>query len=116
MRTPAGTECRYYYEDFNRGREIQICRLIESNVASAPWRPRLCQTCPVPAILRANACPHMVLEGWVRRRWLVIPQVRVRAFCRMTQQPVAEPMVGCGHCQDTGWSTFVESLGQADKE
>jgi hypothetical protein len=98
MRTPAGVECRFYYEDFNRGREIQECRLIADNPRSGPWRPSLCKTCPVPAILRANACPNMVLEAWVGRRWLILGQVKVRAFCTLTQQPVAEPMVGCGHC------------------
>jgi hypothetical protein len=110
MRTPAGTECRFYYEDFNRGRTIQECRLIASNPDSRAWRPNLCQTCPVPAIERANGCSNMALEAWVGRRWLVLPQVRVRAFCSLTQQEVAEPMVGCGHCQDERWRSIRESL------
>jgi hypothetical protein len=112
MRTPAGAECRYYYEDFNRGRAIQECRLIQSNPRSAPWRPRLCQDCPVPAIQRANACPNMVLEAWVGRRWVILPQVRVRAWCKLTEREVAEPMVGCGHCQDARWNAIEEALNQ----
>ena len=121
MRTPAGTECRYYYEDFNRGRTIQECRLIRGNPDSAPWKPGLCKTCPVPAILRANACPHMQLEAWVSRRWLVLSQVRVRAFCKRTlrartqrartNQVVADPMVGCGHCHEERMRAIEESLG-----
>jgi hypothetical protein len=112
MRTPAGTECRFYYEDFMRGREIQECRLIASNPDSRPWRPSLCRTCPVPAILRANGCPNMTLEAWVGSRWLVLPQVRVRAFCTLSQQEVAEPMVGCGRCQGEGWHSIQESLSE----
>src|SRR5688572_8219728 len=27
MRTPAGKECDFYYEDFHRGRELQECRI-----------------------------------------------------------------------------------------
>jgi hypothetical protein len=112
MRTPAGTECRFYYEDFMRGRTTQECRLIASSPGSGAWRPRLCQTCPVPAILRANGCANMSLEARVGRRWLVLPQVRVRAFCSSTQQEVDEPMVGCGHCQDERWLSIKESLGE----
>jgi hypothetical protein len=62
----------------------------------------------VPAILRANACPNMTLEGWVGRRWLVLGQIRVRAFCKRTEQPVADPMVGCGHCHEDRWRDIIE--------
>ena len=110
MRTPAGTECRFYYEDFMRGRTTQECRLIKGNPDSAPWNPGLCKTCPVPAILRANACSHMELEATVGRRWLVLRQVRVRAYCRRTEQIVADPMVGCGHCHEERWQAIEESL------
>jgi hypothetical protein len=110
MRTPAGTECRYYYEDFMRGREVQECRLLAANPASRAWRPKLCESCPVPAILRANGCTHMSLEAWVGRRWLILPQVRVRAFCSLAQQEVAEPMVGCGRCHEERWRSIQENL------
>lgn len=107
MRTPAGTECKFYYEDFNRGRDVQECRLIGQNPRSGPWRPSLCAGCPVPAIQRANACPNLVLEAWVGRRWLVIPQVKVSAYCTLTEQMVADPMVGCGHCHETRWQDTI---------
>jgi hypothetical protein len=100
MRTPAGTECKFYYEDFHRGRSTQECRLIGRNPASEPWRPGLCQACPVPAILQANACPNMVLEARVGRRWGVLRQVKVRAFCLLAMEEVPDPMVGCGRCHD----------------
>jgi hypothetical protein len=108
MITPAGKECRFYYEDYNRGREVQECRLIAQNPRSVPWRPRLCFTCPVPDILRANACPNMVLEGWVGRRWLVLGQVKVRAYCTKTRQYVEDPYTGCGECHGTQWRETVD--------
>ena len=110
MRTPTGSECRFYYEDFMRGRTNQECRLIASNPDSKAWRPNLCKSCPVPAIQRANGCSNMTLEAKVGRRWLVLPQVHVRAFCRLSQQEVAEPMVGCGRCQDERWDLIREIL------
>ena len=112
MRTPAGVECRFYYEDYNRGRSIQECRLIQGNPSSRPWRAELCKECPVPSILQANACPNMVLEARVGRRWLVLERVQVSAYCKLTQQKVAEPMVGCGHCQDVRWQSLEESLNR----
>lgn len=98
MITPAGTECKFYYEDFHRGRSRQECRLLQRNPASEPWRPNLCKTCPVPAILRANACSNVVLEARVGRRWGLLSRVKVRAFCLLSKVEVAEPMVGCGSC------------------
>ncbi len=99
MRTPAGTECRYYYEDFYRGHSTQECRLIGRNPRSEPWKPKLCARCPVPGILRANACPNMVLEARVVRRWLgLVHRVEVYAICTEHQVEVADPYVGCGHC------------------
>lgn len=64
----------------------------------------------MPAILRANNCPNMSLEAWVGRRWLILDQVQVRAFCGLSQQEVAEPMVGCGRCQEERWRLLQESL------
>lgn len=114
MRTPAGVECKYYYEDFNRGRQIRECRLIDLNPRSEPWQPSLCRACPVPAILRSNACPNMVLEGWVGRRWLVVKQVKLSAYCRLHDLPVADPMVGCGHCHEAHWRDIVSGRREKD--
>ena len=55
MRTPAGTECPHYYEDFHRGRSTQECRLIDRNPQSLPWTEAVCEKCSVPAIVRAIA-------------------------------------------------------------
>jgi hypothetical protein len=104
MRTPYGNECPYYYADFFRGRSSQECRLIARERShpgpeSEPWQPSLCKRCEVPAILRANACPHMVLGARVVRRWLGLARrVKVYAVCAEHQVEVENPYVGCGHC------------------
>lgn len=94
MRTPAGSECRYFYGNYYRGRNTEECRLLVRD-----WKPELCKTCPVPGILRANSCPNLVLEGEVKRGFLGIGRhVKVTATCTKTLQPVAEPQIGCGQC------------------
>lgn len=101
MITPAGVECRYYYADYYRGRERQECRLIAQHRGSEPWQPRLCASCPVPGILRTNACPNLVLEGRVERRFLGLARrVVVGAICSRYLVEVPEPQVGCGHCHE----------------
>ncbi len=99
MRTPAGKECRFYYQNFHRGRSDQECRLIQGNVHSPAWRPKDCSNCPVPDILRANNNPDLVLEGTVRRGFLGVGRrVEVKAFCSKHLVDVARPEVGCPHC------------------
>jgi hypothetical protein len=99
MRTPAGTECPYYHEDFFRGHSTQECRLIAPNTQSEPWHPNLCRHCEVPAIRRANACPEMALEAQVVRRWLgLVRRVEVYAVCTEHHVEVENPYIGCGHC------------------
>ena len=101
MITPAGSECRYYYADYFRGREREECRLLDQNPESEAWRPELCQACPVPGILRANACPNLVLEGTVAKRFFGLRRhVVVKAVCKKYLVKVAEPHVGCGHCHE----------------
>jgi len=100
IRTPDGQECRFFYGDYARGRHTEICRLLEA--AEQPWKPALCRTCPVPGILRANACPHMILYGRVQRRLGLWQRVRVTAVCQKTRQVVPEPHMGCGQCGREG--------------
>lgn len=101
MITPAGTECRYFFADYYRGRETQECRLLTRNRRSEPWRPALCKGCPVPGILRANACPNLVLEGRVAKGVLGLGRrVAVAAVCSRTLVEVQRPHVGCGHCHE----------------
>lgn len=99
MITPAGKECRFYYQNFHRGRSEQECRLIDANPRSADWRPQDCSTCPVPGILLANSSPNLVLEGLVKSGMLGFNRrVEVSAFCSKHLIDVPEPHVGCPKC------------------
>lgn len=110
MRTPAGKECRFYYADHYRGSEKQECRLIERNPEGGRWRPSHCNTCPVPDILRQNACPHLALEGKVKKSLLGLRErVRVYAVCTKHMVEVSAPEVGCGHCHEEAKRIIGES-------
>lgn len=99
MRTPAGTECPYYYEDYHRGRSRQECRLIERTPGGGNYTPDLCSKCRVPRIIMANACPHMVLEAHVASSFLGLRRsVEISATCTRSLQTVDEPEIGCGQC------------------
>lgn len=98
MITPYGQECKHYYRDFHRGRSIQECRLLQRRPQEAQWESSLCKSCPVPGILRANACPNMILEGRIVRRFLVWRRVEVSAFCLEALGEVETPHIGCGRC------------------
>ncbi len=101
MRTPAGKECRYYYENFHRGRSIQECRLLGRNADSPAWQPRDCRHCPVPDILRANSSPDLVLEARVSKGVLGLNRrVTVTAFCSKHLVDVTDPFVGCPRCAE----------------
>lgn len=101
MRTPAGTECQYFYADFHRGREVQECRLIDRNPQGSKWTPDLCSGCPVPKILLANACPNLILDAEVKTGFLRIGRgVKISARCIRSQEMVEEPQIGCGLCHE----------------
>jgi hypothetical protein len=98
MRTPAGKECAYFYGDYFRGRSNEECRLLQA--AKEHWSRDLCKTCPVPDILRANACEFLRLRATIGRPANAAFQRRVRitAYCEKVGRDVAEPEVGCGEC------------------
>lgn len=100
MRTPAGEECRYYYEDFNRGRQTQECRLIERDRESLPWTPDICGKCPVPSILRANGSPHLRLDLRIRKRFGLLKTLDLHARCSKHDTPIEDPMRGCQRCTE----------------
>ena len=102
MRTPAGSECPYYFEDFHRGRDRQECRLIDQTPSGGTWAPDLCGKCRVPRIVLANACPNLVLEARVKPGFLglVGRGVEISASCRQTLGSVEVPEIGCGHCHE----------------
>ncbi len=100
MRTPAGTDCRFYYEDFHRGRQTQECRLILRNRRSLPWAPDLCAKCPVPEILRANGSPDLRLEATVHKRFGLLRTLSVEAYCLRHVIEVEDAIRGCPQCAD----------------
>ncbi len=116
MQTPAGADCPHYYEDFNRGRNVRECRLVQANPASLPWQPKDCSDCPVPGILRANGSPNMALTLTLTRGLLGLGRRRVvQASCRRHLHPIAEPHVGCPECnaEQPGFSTL---FGRTDND
>jgi hypothetical protein len=99
MRTPAGVECKFFYGNYLRGRKQEECRRIGNAPAPHHWTPDICQKCPVPEILRANACEFMELHAQVERPLFGLQKkVVVTAYCTKSQQVVDEPEVGCGEC------------------
>ena len=98
MITPAGHECKHYYEDFHRGRNIQECRLLKASRGSQ-WRPTDCNSCPVPGILWSNASPNLELEAQITSGFLGLGRrVVVEAHCRKHLVAIADPNVGCMEC------------------
>ncbi|MEI7848434.1 MAG: hypothetical protein WCK35_21720 [Chloroflexota bacterium] len=98
MRTPAGFECKYFYGNYFRGRSDEECRLLKS--PGNTWSKDLCTTCPVPAIVRSNACEFMELKANVSRPFSAafMRRVTVSAYCIQSKRDVKEPQIGCGSC------------------
>ena len=114
MKTPAGDECHFYYENFHRGHSDQECRLVQNNPRSLEWQPKDCHNCPVPSILQANNNPDLVLEGTIQSGFLGFNrQVKVNAFCSRHLVDVPKPHVGCPQCarERPGWQELFGSDG-----
>lgn len=117
MLTPAGKECPHYYEDFNRGRHVQECRLVQENPESMPWRPADCAKCPVPDIVRANASPTMKLKLTIRGAWFgFVRQMKVEAWCTKHDIPIEDPYTGCplDAEENDALRLFRDALEQSD--
>lgn len=95
MQTPDGKECKHYYEDFHRGRNVQECRLVKYNPQSERWHPKDCAKCRVPDILRANADPDMVLELTIKTGFLGFGRrLVVKAYSQSDGTEIENPYVG----------------------
>lgn len=119
MRTPAGKECRYYYQDFHRGRDVQECRLNNDNPESERWRPDDCTRCPVPDILNANASRDMQLVLTIKHGLLGFGRrVGVTAHCTRHKTPIEDPYVGCQQCyaERPGLDIFRKALEDQDPD
>jgi hypothetical protein len=98
MRTPAGVECAFYYEDHHRGRALSECRVLRSP-RSAAWSEADCPRCPVPGILLANGSPYLELELTVRRGLFGLgARTSVAARCRRHDRVIEDPYAGCSSC------------------
>lgn len=78
---------------------MESCRLIERSNDSLPWKPSLCQTCPVPDILLANGSKTLVLDGKVVKKFFGFKQeVVVEGWCSECFSAVPDPKRGCPNC------------------
>jgi len=101
LKTPYGKECKFFYGDYFRGRNFEECRLLNQPGQKRQWQRSLCKDCPVPDILRANACPHMVISGSINKRFLLLgTSVKVHAYCLKSKDIVKNPKTGCGQCHE----------------
>lgn len=119
MRTPAGKDCRFYHQDFHRGRNLQECRLAQQNPESLRWRPVDCMSCPVPDILKANADKNMELTLTIKPRLLGLGRKPlVTARCTKHNVAIDDPYVGCAQCnaERPGLNVFFEALGERDED
>ena len=116
MKTPAGKECKFYYGDFFRGRSEQACRLIERNPDSPPWNPKLCNNCPVPDILHANASETLVLDAKVVKKFFGFKQeVAVEGWCSECFSVVPDPISGCQNCNRSSDRPSIFDLEESPK-
>lgn len=116
MQTPAGEYCKFYYEDFHRGRDIQECRAPKTP-QSGPWMPKDCAKCPIPKILRANSSPNMEIQITIRRPILGLGhKVLVTATCTQHNIKIANPYTGCPQCnaERPGLALFEQALDDID--
>jgi hypothetical protein len=119
MRTPAGKECRFYYQDYNRGRNVQECRLIKANPESLPWRPKYCSMCSMPDILNANSSADLELKLTVKPLVLGLGRrLEVIAACRKHRIVIEDPYIGCPKCiaERPELDVFRQALEQDDKD
>jgi hypothetical protein len=117
MRTPAGKDCRHYYQDFHRGKSIQECRLIKSNHESLPWKPQYCEKCPVPEILHANSSPNLELTLTVKPVLIGLGRrLELQARCSKHNLKLDDAHVGCPQCnaERPGLDVFWKALENID--
>ena len=88
--------CRFFYSDYHRGKETTECRLSKSR-DSLRWERNVCDSCPVPGILRETNCAHLALEGTIRKRLRLSARMEVFAVCTKHMLQLKEAGV-CPQC------------------
>jgi hypothetical protein len=87
--------CRYFYGDYFRGKNVEECRLLEANRDNPiPWKRKHCDTCPVPEVLIASNSRSLQFEAEVRRK-LLRERVEITfAVCTKHLEELSDPL----HC------------------
>jgi hypothetical protein len=117
MKTPDGRECKHYYADFHRGRNVQECRLVNINPASEAWHPSDCSKCPVPDILLANADPDMELTLTIKKGFLGFGRkMEVTAKSRKDGTVIEDPYVGHVDKDNKGLNIFRQALDEMSED
>jgi len=117
MKTPAGKECKHYYQDFHRGRNVQECRLVKQNPDSERWHPSDCEKCPVPDILLANADPDMELTLTIKKGFLGFGRkLEVTAKSLSEGTIIEDPYVGKMDDNNPGLDIFKQALDDIDDD
>lgn len=93
--------CRFFHYDAFRGREVMRCRLLERAGQMEQWSLKLCESCPVPAILAESDCEDLMLEAEVKRRFGLFTRVEVFAACGRGMQALEDPR-HCPTCAPEG--------------
>lgn len=117
MINPDGKECRHYYQDFHRGRNIQECRLAKQNPESERWHPNDCSRCPVPGILLANADPDMELTLTIKKGFLGFGRRNVVEARSLSDGTLIEnPYVGRVDQDNPGLDLFRQALDEINND
>jgi hypothetical protein len=99
VRTPAGTECGFYYEDLHRGATRRECRAVTAP-GSLAWRSSDCERCPVPEILHRAGSPDLGVRIAIRALPLGVARiVRAECWCDRHMLDIDEPLEGCPACR-----------------
>ncbi|MCB0129396.1 MAG: hypothetical protein KDD78_01045 [Caldilineaceae bacterium] len=103
--------CRYFYGDYFRGKNQEECRLIDANPNnSRPWRRKLCDSCPVPALLITSNCRDLALEAEVKRKFLRDQVEITLAICTKHILELDDPNY-CPQCAAEQASAMTSSGG-----
>jgi len=84
--------CRYFFGDYHRGANLEKCRLLEASPDNArPWQRKLCDSCPVPALLHTSTCLDLLLEAEVQKGFLRERVEVTFAVCARHLQQLEDP-------------------------
>ena len=92
--------CRFLFQDYHRGNEIQRCRLCRPPGQKESWGADVCRKCPVSKLLQADPCAHLALEGRIERRWMFFRGMRVYSVCTARLREISQPASCQASCSD----------------